>query len=528
MGYQGLIVELPLGGEGLTGSRSAGSVRPAQLLEADSLTYEDRTLRKEGGASKYNSTAITGTPQVIAGHDWWPTDGAQRMVVVTSDGKILKDSGGGTFGTTLASGLTVAGTIPVFVEGGKEAAAGNRKLFCFTGKNAVQVLSADGATTAALATPPADWSGANQPLGGAVHEGRLWGFGNLNDPHRTYYSTPTDHEDFTGANSGSLSIFPGEGERILAGVSFKGYLVLFKFPVGIYLADTSSATLANWRVVRLTGAVGIASPLAWCVVDDDILFLDATANLQLLSAVTEFGDIASRNLSEVAEMGPFIRNTFNLAQLGETRAVYYNAKREAHFAIARTGATKNTGRLVVDFSRLDLPRFRWSSRDTCQSLWLKKDSDKVPRMVSGDDAGFVWNMDQAGRSKDGSGYNGQFQTPHHDLSFLEPALAAKRKNFDFLEIIVDPKGNWNLGVDVYIDGALKQTLAFNMGTTGSTLGSFVLGTDKLAGDQVLNRKKRLGLSGRRISLVGRNSGAGQDFSVARMILHFRPSDERMN
>ena len=202
MSYDGDVIELPMLG-GLTGTRNQALIRPDQLIAARNVSFDTGTIRKMGGALKYNDTAITGDPTVIGGWDWIPSANVQRMVVVLDDGTIKKDSGAGTFPTTLASGLTVTDTVPTFVEGGKETAANNRKLFIFTGKNAVQMLDGDGATTAAIATPPADWSAANQPTCGANHEGRIWGAGNANDPHRVYYSTQTNHADFTGSGSGA-------------------------------------------------------------------------------------------------------------------------------------------------------------------------------------------------------------------------------------------------------------------------------------------------------------------------------------
>jgi hypothetical protein len=64
-----------------------------------------------------------------------------------------------------------------------------------------------------------------------------------------------------------------------------------------------------------------------------------------------------------------------------------------------------------------------------------------------------------------------------------------------------------------------------MGVTGSDLGSFVLGTDVLAGTKILNKKRRLLGSGRRISIVGRNNGDSQDFSVAKFLIHFKAGNE---
>jgi hypothetical protein len=65
-----------------------------------------------------------------------------------------------------------------------------------------------------------------------------------------------------------------------------------------------------------------------------------------------------------------------------------------------------------------------------------------------------------------------------------------------------------------------------MGSTGATLGSFVLGTDKLGADAVVNRKRRIAGSGRRFSVAFRNSGAGEDFAIGRVYLHAKVGDER--
>lgn len=519
MPYTGEIAEIIVGTQGLNGSKNVATLDPRALIQATNLTYEDGTMRKEGGATKYNSTVLSGAPKILGGWDWFPVAGTQRMIVLADDGKLYKDSGDGSFGTTLKSSLTVTNANPVFVEGGKEAAANNRKLFMFSAANVVQVLSADGATTSDISTPPSDWSSANQPTFGLIHEALLWGGGNPNDPHRLYYSLVTNHEDVAGG--GTLAIYPGDGERLVGAVSFKGLIICWKFPKGIFIVDTSDSDKSKWRVTKHTGQIGGVSALGAVVVDDDILFIDPGGNFHFLSATNEFGDVKGQSLSTAHEFGTFMRENVNLANLDQCRSVWYDAKREAHFCVAASGTTNNR-RVVVDLNRPDLARFRWSDRDTCTAAWLKQDGDNIPRLTLGDDIGFVWNLDTDNRAKDGSGYNAVFQTPHNDLSTLDPSLAALDKNWEFLELIINPKGNWNLAVDIVVDGAVKQTVNFTMGTTGSTLGSFVLGTDKLAGAEVLNVKHDLRVgSGKRISLVGRQSGSGQDFSVAKFLIYFK-------
>lgn len=526
--FKGQIFEIPVGQGGLVGTRNQALIQPDQLIVARNLSYEGGVLRKEGGASKYNTAVISGAPTILGGWDWWPNTATQRMVVALSDGTLKKDSGTGTFPTTLASGLTITGTVPVFVEGGKEAAANNRKLFIFTGLNQVRVLSGDGVVATALATPPADWA-ANFPTFGLLHtsSGRLVGGGNPNDPHRLYYSTATSHEDFTGAGSGSLAVFPGEGERLVGAISFKGVVVAWKYPSGVYVIDTRDADSAKWTINRLTVGTGGVSPFGACITDNDVVFLDAASNFQLLSSVNEFGDLMSNNISRVTNVYSFVQDNFNLGQLQRTRAVYYAAKREVHFAMPGLGSSVNNVRFVLDLNMPDRFRFRYSDRDVCESMWLRKDTNNIPRLMVGDNAGFVWNLDTVVKSKDGAAYTSSFQTPFMDFSWVDPKLGTVRKIGQYLELLVAPTGNWNLVVDIIWDGTLVQTVTFNMGVASASIGSFTLGTDRLSGDQILNRKRRIVGSGRRLSLVGTNQGNGEDFSLSRFLLHCLVGDERL-
>lgn len=526
MAEQFLIAELPIGFDGLYGSRNPAQIPPSALTEANNLTFVDGTLRKEGGAVKYNSTAISGSPRIIAGYDWWPDTTTQRMVVVTSAGAILKDSGAGSFSTTLKSGLTMTRDEASFVTAGKETALNNKKLFTFTGQNPVQVLSGDGATTSDIATPPADWSGVNQPVGGLLHANRLWGFGNLNDPHRLYYSTISNHEDFTGALSGTLSVYPGEGDQLVAAVSFRGFIIAFKRPHGIYSIDTTDPVVANWRVDKIDASSGVGSIQSALILERDILFLDKAGNIQSVSQIAT-GSYGTGNIGQIGFMQAFILDNVALGSISKARAVYYPKDRELHFALPGLGATQNTRRLVVDFNNPERPRFRFSDRDVCVSLWLRLDANGIPKLMSGDDAGFVWKMDEELRSKDAVGYTGKFFSAYTDLSHIDINLATKRKNGYFLEIVAVPTGNWNLSVDVMWDGKKEATYQYNLGSAGSTLGTFVLGTDVLSGTELISFKQKITGGGRRIAIVGSNGGAGQDFRVARFFLHFGVGDERI-
>ena len=524
MSYQGFTVEVPIK-SGLHGAKNPTKVPPTHLLRAVNCSFEDDVLQKEGGASKYNSTAIAGAPTIRAGYDWWPTPSTQRMIVYTGD-RLLKDSGDGTFSTTLASGLT-ASDVCVFVEGGKEAAAQDKKLFMFTGTNQVKVLAGDGAIASDIASPAADWA-TSFPTFGVNHENRMWAFGNVNDPHRVYYSDPTNHEDFAGPNAGSLAIYPGEGQRLIGGVSFKNHLlILWKYPKGIYLVDTSNADPANWRVTRHTGEIGSGSPRGIIVVEDDVWFVDQVGQIQRLSSVQEFGSIGSATLSDIDDMNAYMRRKYDIAQQAEkVQAVYYARKREVHFAVPSEASTINDRRLVVDLSKTPALRWRESDRDIVTALWSRVGPDKVQQLVAGDDQGFVWLLDRPEKNKDGAGYLTEIQTAYLDFSWEDPRLAAKNKNGQFLELVFDSLGAWKLEVDVLWDGVWRQTMTFDMGAKGATLGEFVLDEDALVESNVMAVRHRLEGSGKYLSLVFRNNNADEDFSIAKVLVSFQVGDER--
>ena len=320
MAYKNQIAVLTMAVDGLTGARNVGFIKDTNLLKAENISFERGLISREGGSAKFNATAITGSPSIIGGFDWWPDDVIQRSIIYTGAGALLKDTGAGTYSVSLKTGLN-GSAIPVFVEGGKEAAANNRKLFIANGIDPVQVLSGDGIVTTNVALPPADWTGTNQPAALTNHKNRWCGAGNANDPHRWYDSTLLNHEEFTGAGSGTIVVYPGQGGRITGLLSFKGLIIVWKNK-GVYVVDSTDPDISKWTVKRLSDAVGMLNPQAFAVVDDDVIYQDANANLQQISATTEFGDVRGRHFSRSSSISDFIRDNFNITRTNRNRLLY--------------------------------------------------------------------------------------------------------------------------------------------------------------------------------------------------------------
>jgi hypothetical protein len=322
-------------------------------------------------------------------------------------------------------------------------------------------------------------------------------------------------------------VFPGEGQGIVTAISFKGFLIVWKFPVGLYVIDTTDVSDTNWKVKRLNNSTGGISPLGAVIADDDVIFLDSIGNFQFLSAVQEFGDMSSRNLSKTADIDIWMRDNIDFSRLNKCQAVWYPKRREAKFALTLSGGSDNDIQVIIDFNRPDISRFRFSNQNICNSMWLRQESDNTQRHICGDEAGFVWKLDDETRSKDGLGYEGLFQTAHDDFNWFDKTLSVKRKQGGFLELVIEPLGNFTTDVDLFWDGDFEDTYPYNMGSDGATLGAFVLDTDVLSGAGVTNRKKRITGGGKRHSIIGRNDTPGESFSISKFLLYFIPGDEKI-
>lgn len=529
MAYRGSVTRLPVGMLGLSGSRNPTQLQAGHFQTVEGVTLDGGLIQKIGGAVKFNASALGAPSVVISGISYSPLASVLRDAVFLSNGSILKDtSGTGTFSVTLASGLTsVREPPPYFMMGGGEATGSPRTLFLFSSANQVRVVDGDGAAMAALTTPPADWAGAgNFPTFGVLHEGRLWGGGNASDPHRMYYSRASDHQDFS-APGGTLSIFPGEGERLVGGISFRGLLVLFKYPKGIYTVVTQDPSPAGWRVERLSAAVGGVNQHTIVSIDNDTMYMDSGGNIHLLSATNAFGGVQTSNVSQANDIAQYMRDNVNLTAIRRAVGVWYGTKQKAIFGLPLVGSTDNNLKLIVDLSAPQTGiRFLTMKRDTPIGMWMRPDVFGVYKPAFGDLVGFVYLADQTARNKAGAGYDFSFESANMDLSFADPKLATMNKSGDFLELIFEPQGDWDLIVQVVWDDVPSPPMLYTMGGAGAPLGTFILDTDQLSSTSVKSIRKRIAGSGRRIRLLAKNSGVDQNVAISDFYLSFRSTDER--
>lgn len=523
MAYVGQAINIPLGQQGLLTDVPQTQIPITALTKANNIRFNVAGIDKAPGSTKFNSTALGGGDAIVGLWDWFPAATTQRLIAITDGGDLFRDTGDGTFsaGAAIDTTFGVPTTDFLFVEGGNESAADERKLFLFSASRALSFIDGDAAAITAT-TPAADWSGGNHPQGGFLFRDRLIAFGNANRPHFLYASSTADHGDFSTSNL--FSVFPGEGDKITAAIVYKGKAFLFKSPTGVYfLDDQGSSTLTDWTLQRIDSGFGIASPHAVIQVLDDLLLGNSTGGITSLQATQAFGDVRSGDVLANAKIENFIRTQFDKSGTPQLQSIYYEEKKLAYFSYKTSGGVTQDNLLVIDVNQAT-PRFSLNTRDPANALALRRDDDGIKRPIRGDSAGFVFLMDQESTfAVDGNAYIGEFQTSDMDFSELDPTLATRNKIFDFLSITSTGKSITPISIEVFIDGISTQTLIIPQ-ASGAALDSFILDTDILTEFSIDSRRRRLGGCGKRIRLRIFTTAA-TEFNIENLQIEFRLGDE---
>lgn len=529
--YQGQIANIPIGTQGLVTDLPQNKIDPTRLIRAENITIHDSILQKDTGSIRWNVDALpAGVVQAI---EWRPDIETQRVIVVCKDGKVYRFKNQFSFTeVTAESGaplvLDVSGIVTM-VPVGQEETGNPRKLFIFTGANEVQVITGDGTTRRNISAPPADWTGLNQPIFGTIHLGRLFAFGNKNQPHRTYVSSGSDHEDFTSATL-TFEIDPGEGSGLIASTVFRSRLYFIKNPVGLYHLKTPTLAESTWIPERLFTTFGGVSPTGLTPVLGDFLVANDYGSITSVLASDVLGDVDNIDLFHVLGVQRFTRDQISKSGATERHAVYYRDKKEALFTFRSLDSTVQNRICRISYKDPRNPQVMWLEKDQPNCLFLLKDVVDIERPAYGADDGFIYVMDSPNRwvgalEANKTEYEMVAQTPHMDLGFQDKTVSEQVKLFDFLEVTYLPTGRYTLEIDVFIDEKFSETKKIELSGRTSELNASKL--DAIVFDEEVPRPKRVPLhgSGRRISLRARLGGFGNAM-IIEFKIYFRLAGQR--
>lgn len=536
MGYAGQISQIPLGLMGLMSDSGSSELPPQCLIKAFNINYAPGYLEKAPGALLYNSTGAF-SAGVVGLLDYWPEYNKQRLLALTSDGKLWKDYGDRTFNnlTAVATGLGngMLNNNCQMVIAGNEVSGNPKKVFFFSnGIAQIKVLSGDTNTVANITLPAVDWPNANAststnmtgvyPKFGIPYLGRLWVF----SKSVAYASTTTNHQDFQSANILINNVGPGEGGDINGAMIYKGLLLVFKEGDLVYVLNTSASSAANWYFTKFAEGFGMSSYHGACQILDDLIISGTNGILTSYQATLKYGNITQGDIFKSAKVSQFFKEYTSYVGSAYTQSLYYPDKGFAFFTTRSTYTTANDAIIMMDVSDPSAPKYGIWNHYQADAIALRRDPlNNILRPMYGGTGGLVYIGDYRDRTINGAAYTAEFKTPYIDFRHMEPTLAHKNKVFDFLGMTFTPEGNHNLNIDVWIDGRFSETISFSQTVDTNYLGKFKLGKSLLGVEEEQTIWKQLRGTGRRISFRGYNSNANQNFKASLLSVGFRPAGE---
>lgn len=342
-------------------------------------------------------------------------------------------------------------------------------------------------------------------------------------------STATESIGFingVAADTPIFTVFPGEGNGIVTMANYKGLLMFFKQPFGVYFLQQNGVTdPTQWSIEKLSDAFGVASPHAVIQVLDDLWSGNAQYGVTSLQATNAFGNLKAGDVLTNNAVEEYLRTQLDTSGFPRMHAIYYNEKKRAYFTGTAAAGQPQNSIIIIDVAK-QTPRISLETKDQPNFLALRKDTTGVQRPFYGANDGFIYFMEQLTYNVGGTGYNAEFQTPFIDFSYLDPSLSSRNKIFDFLEVQYIATGSWPFYADIFVDNHFIQTLTFNQQGLG-VLDSFILDTDTLSSE--FTQKQRVPMSsctGQRISAKVYNNNLNQYFKIERLVFNFRISGEQ--
>lgn len=531
VGSGGNWFPIQLGQLGLYTDMPSSQIPPNALIKSQNINYVPGFLQKAPGAIRYNTSVLPNG--VVAVMDYWINTVTQRLLAATSDGKLWKDNGDRTFMalTPLATGLGTLNNRSQFVIAGNESAGNNKKVFFFSnGISQLKVLSGDGTSFSNVSLPASDWATANSttnvssnyPKFGLLHRGRLWAFAKS----IAYGSSTTNHEDFQTSNAILVNnVGPGDGGDILGAFVYKGTMLIFKEGDVIYrLIDTDTSS-SNWYFTKFGEGLGISSLHGACQLLDDLILGNSSGSLTSLKATQAYGSFTQGDVLKMSKVNQFYRQNLTVAGIPFQQAMYYPDKGIGFFTGKSGYYTYNDSLIQMDVSEPQNPRFGLWNHYQADCLGLRRDINNTQRLIYGARDGYVYLADRETWAVNGNAYTAKFRLPYIDMRQMSPAMATTQKAFEYLSCTFTPSGNFNLNVDVWIDGKLSETVAFKQVVDTNYLNAFILNTSYLGTYEEQTIVVPIRGMGRRISLECYNSNAYETFKVSQLAIGFRPLAE---
>lgn len=460
------------------------------LKKADYLTdVEDIVFALDGSKIKrdgflyHDSAAITNTPTIVAGSDYWSNVSSvksQKIVVWDNQAtsKCWFIAGAGGAWTELTKNASA--TAPTVL---------TRVCFEVFNDDLIMALTDSNAS----GRQPLKWNNQTgteyETLGGTPpnvkyvrkHQGRLWAAGDPARPDRIYFTTPGNHEEWNGVgDSGAMDIDPGDGDS--SGItaifpSFRGALFVAKANA---LYKITGEDPVSYRIEQVTAGVGCNSHNSAVAIDMDDIYFQSERGFHSLVLTEKYGDFEGAFLSSTVQ-----REFLALDVLHKpfTQGVWIPSLNSVIWNESRNGTRMDIMWLYdIRFKAW----YKWTGVNPTALFRVEDATTKIKRAYFGDNAGRLSKTQNTGVYHD---YTSTVIDQMVETPFIYPDNdPATIKGFKKLGVWVKMPAGTVLTATIRLSGVNEtQTLEFESTASGTAkLGvDFIMGVSSLDADGVL-------------------------------------------
>lgn len=529
---------------GLDISSDPSVLDPNFLVIADNLEYREGGQRKKRGGSLVYSTGSTtsgtGTFMVSSGSnvravaDFWrygasltPT---QNLVAVTGS-SVFRSTGAGawtpittasSFGSNsnTTTNIVLAGDYAVFSDGASTPLAYDQTTLFST-------LSTKAFTKA------------------EYHLARLFYTGYSSDPSEMTYTAAGNIFDSTGADTGTVRIQPGDGDKIV-GISepFYGSLYIFKGPQFGSVHQFSGTTPSTFATAQVAHGAPALNARAIISTPTDIYWM-SNYGIHSLQTTVKFGNVEQAFLSLPIQR-LWRDNLIKRGDLINTWGFWNPTRSIVGWAVTPTGETSQHWLLIYNYALSD-PK---PGGKKFWSIWkisgyAAKSGSPVlvpsglpllathagdPHLFYGGDNGQVYVADIDHILGDANqAYTARMRTPtitrFRGGQGRADVPETSEKEFAGVVTYFAPKGAYSANLTVSVDRRQRTSTIPFTGGGGALLGEFIMGTDTLGGAEFnYHENPEIQDRGRSIYLDYSQGGLDQDMEIFGYSIRFRESE----
>lgn len=384
-----------------------------------------------------------------------------------------------------------------------------------------------GGAFAALTLIPTDWGSVGPKQWIVRRSGnanRIVAIGVPGHENEVYFSK-ANSDDMSDAEVIVLDVEVGEAGGLIGIVEFGGRLVAVS-KTKAFLIDDSSTTTANWSWAQAQWTGGAATWRLVVKTQNDLFAMMGDGDVYSIVTAQEYGDYKAASVSRPAWIHRWVDENIDLTRLDEAHAVYDPGLRCVYWFLPRLGSSYVDMALVYFVDRP--PAEAWVMHDnlardsgfraTC-SAYGPAPVESFSAVLTGGPLGRIWYLDsqQDVLSDDAGAYEAGFIT-----AFLHQGNPRARKRYKYGHILSTVEGDFDLLVDIYVDGIFKRTVTVTLGSGSSVYGSAQYGpTAFYGGDEYLIADFPIGYIGTRLQYRVYNNQAGENFFVSRILTDFK-------